>query len=121
MKIKFWAVMLSGSISSLGGATIVLTTNGNFSFNTIAGQGFIAIAAVILGRWNPYGVMMGALLFGFAQAIKDQIQILDFASAIPTEFFYMLPYIVTLLALIFTGRKTRGPKALGVHYDASVR
>ena len=47
--------------------------------------------------------MMGAILFGFAQAIKDQIQILDFASAIPTEFFYMLPYIVTLLALIFTG------------------
>lgn len=121
MKIKVWAVMLSGSIASLGGATIVLTTNGNFSFNTIAGQGYIAIAAVILGRWNPYGVLLGALLFGFAQSIKDQIQILDFASAIPTEVFYMLPYLVTLLALIFTGRKTRGPKALGTHYDASVR
>ena len=121
MKIKFWTVMLSGSIASLGGATIVLTSNGNFSFNTIAGQGYIAIAAVILGRWNPYGVMLGALLFGFAQALKDQIQILDFASAIPTELFYMLPYLVTLLALIFTGRKTRGPKALGEHYDASIR
>ena len=121
MKIKFWAVMLSGSIAALGGATIVLTTNGNFSFNTIAGQGYIAIAAVILGRWNPYGVLSGALLFGFAQAIKDQIQILDFASSIPTEVFYMLPYLVTLLALIFTGRKTRAPKALGIHYDASVR
>jgi len=121
MKIKFWAVMLSGSIASLGGATIVLTTNGNFSFNTISGQGYIAIAAVILGRWNPYGVLAGALLFGFAQSIKDQIQILDFANSIPTEVFYMLPYLVTLLALIFTGRKTRGPKALGIHYDASVR
>lgn len=121
MKIKFWAVMLSGSLSALGGATIVLTMNGNFSFNTIAGQGYIAIAAVILGRWNPYGVLYGTLLFGFAQSIKDQVQILDFTKNLPTEVFYMLPYFVTLLALILTGRKTRGPKALGVHYDSSIR
>lgn len=118
-KIKFWAVMLSGSISALGGATIVLTSNGNYSFNTIAGQGYIAIAAVILGRWNPYGVMWGALLFGFAQSIKDQIQILPTVDAIPTEIFYMLPYLITLIALIFTGRKSKAPKALGVHYDSS--
>lgn len=120
-KIKFWAVMLSGSISALGGATIVLTSNGKYSFNTIAGQGFIAITAVILGRWNPYGAILGALLFGIAQSLKDQIQILDFTSFLPTEIFYMFPYLVTLVALVLTGRKTRGPKASGLHYDPSVR
>lgn len=120
-RMKFWTVMLSGSISALGGATLVLTSNGNFSFNTIAGQGYIAIAAVILGRWNPYGVMWGGLLFGFAQALNDQIQILPVSNYVPTEFFYMLPYIVTLVALIFTGRKGRAPSALGSHYDSSIR
>ncbi len=118
-KIKFWTVMLSGSISALGGATIVLTSNGNFSFNTIAGQGYIAIAAVILGRWNPYGVMSGALLFGFAQSIKDFTQIMPAAQSIPTEVFYMMPYLITLIALIFTGHKSRAPQALGSHYDSS--
>lgn len=120
-RIKFWAVMLSGSLSALGGATIVLTSNGNFSFNTIAGQGYIAIAAVILGRWKPYGVMWGALLFGFAQAIKDQIQIFPSFDAIPTEVFYLLPYVITLIALILTGSKSKAPKALGTHYDSSVK
>lgn len=120
-KIKFWSVMLSGSLSALGGATIVLTSNGNFSFNTIAGQGYIAIAAVILGRWKPYGVMWGALLFGFAQAIKDQIQIFPSFDAIPTEVFYLLPYVITLIALILTGSKSKAPKALGTHYDSSVK
>lgn len=119
-RIKFWTVMLSGSISALGGAVLVLTSNSYFSFNTIAGQGYIAIAAVILGRWNPYGVLFGGLLFGAAQSLSDQFQIFEFSNAVPTELFYMLPYVITLVALVLTSRqKGKAPAALGSHYESS--
>lgn len=121
MKIKYISVLLSGSIAALGGATIVLTSNSNFAFNTISGQGYIALAAVIFGRWHPVGVMAGALFFGLAQAIKDQFQIFDFAAAIPNEFFYMLPYLLTLIVLLIAGGKTKAPSALGEHYDVGKR
>lgn len=73
MKVKYLAVLLSGSIAALGGATIVLTSNSNFAFNTISGQGYIALAAVIFGRWHPVGVMGGALFFGLAQADRKSV------------------------------------------------
>ncbi|KAB2333111.1 ABC transporter permease [Cytobacillus depressus] len=119
-RIRYTAVMLSGSLAALGGATIVLTSNSNFAFNTISGQGYIALAAVIFGKWHPVGAMLAALFFGLAQAVKDQFQILEFAAKIPTEFFYMLPYLLTLLVLVFTG-KARAPKALGEPYDVGKR
>ncbi|WP_321387498.1 ABC transporter permease [uncultured Enterococcus sp.] len=121
MKIKYLTVILSGSVAALGGATIVLTSNSNFAFNTISGQGYIALAAVIFGRWHPVGVMGGALFFGLAQAVKDQFQIFDFAAAIPNEFFYALPYLLTLLVLLIAGGKTKAPGALGEHYDVGKR
>lgn len=119
-RIRYAAVILSGSLASLGGATIVLTSNSNFAYNTISGQGYIALAAVIFGKWHPVGAMLAALFFGLAQAVKDQFQIFEFAAHIPTEFFYMLPYLLTLLVLIVTG-KARAPKALGEPYDVGKR
>ncbi|MDQ6418931.1 ABC transporter permease [Paenibacillus sp. LHD-117] len=120
-RTRYLAVILSGSIAALGGATIVLTSNGNFSFNTISGQGYIALAAVIFGKWNPIGAMLAALFFGLAQAVKDQLQIFDFAANMPDEFFYMLPYVLTLLVLIGAVGKSRAPKALGEPYEVGKR
>ncbi|WP_339206552.1 ABC transporter permease [Paenibacillus sp. FSL K6-3182] len=120
-RTRYIAVILSGSLAALGGATIVLTSNGNFAFNTISGQGYIALAAVIFGKWNPIGVMLASLFFGLAQAAKDQLQIFDFAASIPNEFFYMFPYVLTLLVLIGAVGKARSPKALGEPYDVGKR
>ncbi|MCL6603416.1 MAG: ABC transporter permease [Paenibacillus sp.] len=120
-RTRYMSVILSGSIAALGGATIVLTSNSNFAYNTISGQGFIALAAVIIGKWNPVGAMLAALLFGLAQAVKDQFQIFEFASKIPSEFFYMLPYLLTLLVLVGAVGKSRAPKALGQPYDIGKR
>ncbi|WP_438348577.1 ABC transporter permease [Paenibacillus sp. FA6] len=120
-RTRYIAVILSGSIAALGGATIVLTSNGNFSFNTISGQGYIALAAVIFGKWHPTGAMFAALFFGLAQAVKDQLQIFDFAASIPNEFFYMFPYVLTLIVLIGAVGKARAPKALGEPYEVGKR
>ncbi|URN96713.1 MAG: ABC transporter permease [Candidatus Pristimantibacillus lignocellulolyticus] len=120
-RTRYIAVILSGSIAAIGGATIVLTSNSNFAFNTISGQGYIALAAVIFGKWNPVGAMLAAMFFGLAQAVKDQLQIFEFAAKIPNEFFYMLPYLLTLLVLIGAVGKARSPKALGEPYEVGKR
>lgn len=120
-RIRYISVMLSASIAALGGATIVLTTTSSFSFTTIAGQGFIALAAMIFGKWHPIGVTLGAILFGFAQALKDQLQIIPFAQSIPNELFYMLPYLLTLIVLIFAVGRSSAPAALGQPYEPGKR
>ncbi|WP_059171725.1 ABC transporter permease [Bacillus sp. FJAT-27445] len=120
-RTRYLAVILSGSLAALGGATIVLTSNSNFAFNTISGQGYIALAAVIFGKWHPVGAMLAALFFGLAQAVKDQFQIFEFAQGIPNEIFYMLPYVLTLLVLIGAVGRSRSPKALGEPYDVGKR
>lgn len=120
-RTRYIAVILSGSIAALGGATIVLTSNSNFAFNTISGQGYIALAAVIFGKWNPVGAMLAAMFFGLAQAVKDQLQIFEFAASIPNEVFYMLPYLLTLFVLIGAVGKARAPKALGEPYEVGKR
>ncbi|MGZ9586094.1 ABC transporter permease [Paenibacillus marinisediminis] len=120
-RMRFWAVLVGGMVASLGGATITLTVQSFFSYHTISGQGFIAIAAVIFGRWHPIGAMGAALFFGFAQALRDQMQLFDFAQSIPTEVFYLLPYVATLVVLIFTSKRSHSPAALGTPYEAGKR
>ncbi|MBB6673371.1 ABC transporter permease [Cohnella nanjingensis] len=120
-KYRYVGVLISGALAGLGGATIVLTTTSNFSHNTISGQGFIAIAALIFGRWNPYGVFGAAFFFGLAQALRNFITQFDFAAHIPNEFLYMLPYVLTLLVLAGVVGSVRGPSAAGQPYDPSKR
>jgi simple sugar transport system permease protein len=115
-KMRYLAVMLSGALAGLGGATITLTTTSSFSHNTISGQGFIALAAMIFGKWNPVGVLGAAIFFGFAQALKNFVQLFDFASQIPTEFIYMLPYVLTILVLVGAVGRATPPSALGEPY-----
>ena len=79
-----------------------------------SGAGFIALAALILGRWKPVGVLMAALLFGFANSLKDQLGIIG--STIPSQFFAMLPYLATILAVAGFVGHAKPPAAEGIPY-----
>lgn len=120
-KYRYIGVMLSGALAGLGGATITLTTTSSFTHNTISGQGFIALAALIFGKWNPYGLAGAAIFFGFAQALRNFAQLFDWSKQIPTEVFYMLPYVLTLIVLAAAVGKSRAPSALGEPYDPARR
>ncbi|MFC0211803.1 ABC transporter permease [Paenibacillus chartarius] len=121
LRIRYIAVMLSGALAALGGATITLTTTSNFSHNTISGQGFIALAAVIFGKWNPLGALGATLFFGFAQALNNWIQLFPWSKSIPQEFIFMLPYVLTILVLAGAVGRARAPSALGEPYDPGKR
>lgn len=120
-KYRYIGVMISGALAGLGGATITLTTTSNFAHNTISGQGFIAIAAVIFGKWNPLGVAGAAIFFGLAQALRNFAQLFDWSQQIPNEVFYMLPYVLTLLVLAGAVGRSAAPGALGEPYDPAKR
>lgn len=120
-KMRYIAVMISGALAAMGGATITLTTTSNFSHNTISGQGFIALAALIFGKWHPAGAMGAALFFGIAQAIKALVQVYGLTQYVPTEFIFMLPYVLTILVMAgFVGRSS-APAALGKPYETGSR
>ncbi|MED1666177.1 ABC transporter permease [Brevibacillus laterosporus] len=120
-RVRYIAVMLSGALAALGGATVALTTTSNFSHNTISGQGFIALAAMIFGKWHPVGAMGAALFFGLAQAVKTLVQVFGLTKYIPVEFIYMLPYVLTILVLAGLVGKSRAPKASGEPYETGSR
>lgn len=120
-KYRYIGVLLSGALAGLGGATITLTTTSSFAHNTISGQGFIALAALIFGKWNPLGVVGAAMFFGLAQALRSFTQQFDFAKEIPAEFFYMLPYVLTLVVLAGAVGRSNAPAALGQPYDPAKR
>jgi len=120
-KMRYIGVMLSGAFAAFGGAIISLTTTSNFSQNTISGQGFIALAAVIFGKWHPAGAMLAALFFGFAQAISSSAQVFGFAEYVPVAFIQMLPYVLTILILAGLVGRARPPKASGIPYEKGER
>lgn len=121
-KYRYIGVIISGALAGIGGATITLTTTGNFSHTTISGQGFIALAAMIFGRWSPWGVFGATFFFGMAQALRNFVKLYDWSSHIPMEFLYMLPYLLTLLVLAgAVGKSVKGPAAAGQPYDPSKR
>lgn len=120
-RMRYTAVIISGALAAMGGATIALTTTSNFSHNTISGQGFIALAALIFGKWHPAGAMGAALFFGVAQAFKSLVQVLGLTAFIPIEFIFMLPYVLTILVLAgFVGR-SNAPAASGKPYETGSR
>ncbi|WP_019637413.1 ABC transporter permease [Paenibacillus fonticola] len=115
-RMRYTGVLISGALAGLGGAIITLTTTSNFSYSTISGQGYIALAAVIFGKWNPYGVLGAALFFGCVQALNSSAQVLGFSAYIPTAFIQMLPYLLTIIVLAGFVGKAEGPKASGEPY-----
>ncbi|BAQ10580.1 inner-membrane translocator [Bacillus sp. OxB-1] len=115
-KIRYIAVIISGGLAGIGGAIYSQTMTGDFGHATINGQGFIALAAMIFGKWHPIGAMGAALFFGFAQALAISSTNIQFLQSIPSVYFNILPYVLTILALAgFIGR-ANAPKASGQPY-----
>lgn len=115
-RTRYIAVVLSGVFAGIGGAVYALSISGNFTGLTISGQGFLAIAAMIFGKWHPLGAMGAALFFGFAQSLGITGAQIPYLKEIPSVFLIMAPYILTILALTgFVGRSD-APKASGVPY-----
>lgn len=120
-KYRYLAVMASGALAGIGGAVLTLTTTNVFAHNTISGQGYIAIAAMIFGKWNPIGAFGAALFFGLSQAVRNYIQMFEWAQAIPQEIIFMLPYLLTVIVLVAAVGRSAAPAALGQPYDPGKR
>jgi simple sugar transport system permease protein len=113
-RVRYRSVVLGGAMAGLAGSYLTLGSVGSFEENMTAGRGFIALAAMIFGRWNPVGALGAALLFGFAEALQAKLAILE--TPIPSQFLLMAPYVITLLVVAgFVGR-SRPPAADGQPY-----
>ncbi|MBF4561630.1 ABC transporter permease [Microbacterium sp. VKM Ac-2870] len=111
---RFWNVLLAGAIAGMGGAYFTLVSVPQFTKDMTAGLGYIALAAVIFGRWDPVRATLAALLFGFATNLQNLLTVLK--TPIPSEFMLMLPYVVTILAVVGFAGQIRGPAASGKPY-----
>lgn len=115
-RMRYIGVIISGFMGGLGGSVFALTIVLNFSHSTIAGQGFMSLAAVIFGKWHPLGAMGAAIFFGFAQSLAVVSSNIPFLENVPSIWLTIAPYLLTILALTgFIGRAT-APKASGTHY-----
>ena len=113
-KRQMLACLVNGLLGGAGGAYLIIAQLGLFNDNLTAGRGYIALATVILGRYSPVGVFLAALLFGIANAVEIRLQALGVH--LPTQALAMLPYIITLFALLLTSGRSREPEALAKPY-----
>ncbi len=111
-RIRYIALMIGGGLMAAGGAFLSLSQLGAFTHGIISGRGWVAIALVIFGNWDPIRVMGGALIFGGTFALQLRLQAMGLELPVPYETFLALPYIVTIIALVIAGRNASYPAAL---------
>ena len=112
--VKYVASVICGALAGIGGAFLVTCYSTTYTDGNVAGRGFIALAAVIFGRWSAGGVLLACLFFGFCDAVQIRLQVGSYG--IPYQFFQMIPYIATVLVLAVVGAKKAGPKGVGKPY-----
>jgi simple sugar transport system permease protein len=112
--VRYSNVILGGMVAGLGGAFFTIGSTGGFEREMTAGRGYIGLAAMIFGGWNPIGGFLAALVFGFADAIQSRLSILSIA--IPSEFLLMVPYVVTIIVVAGLVGRSRAPAADGKPY-----
>ncbi len=112
--VKYVASILCGALAGMGGAYLTTCYANTYVDGNVAGRGFIALAAVIFGRWTGGGVLLACLFFGFCDALQIRLQVGSFG--IPYQFFQMIPYVATILVLALLGMKKSGPKGVGKAY-----
>ena len=123
-KMRYAGVIISGILGGLGGIVYITSGVSEWKFeNGVAGFGFLALAVMIFGQWKPVNIALAALLFGLLRALSNVYVAFDFLAGlpIPGTVYNMLPYIISLLVLIFTSKKSRAPKAEGIPYDKGSR
>ncbi|MES0884385.1 ABC transporter permease [Roseibium sp. SCP14] len=116
---RYTAIAVSGAIAALGGVHLVLSQVYLFAEGMSAGKGFIALAAIILGRWSPVGAVLAAFFFGFCDAMQLRLQFSN--PDVPYQAFLIIPYVASLVALVGFVGKVRAPAAVGLEYDREKR
>lgn len=117
--MRYSGVLISGLLGGIGGAVFAQSISGNFSVSTIVGQGFMALAAMIFGKWNPLGAMAASLFFGFAQSLSIIGSQLPVISSVPAVYLQITPYVITILVLVLFFGSAVAPKADGINYIKS--
>ncbi|MBR7064204.1 MAG: ABC transporter permease [Treponema sp.] len=113
--MRYFGVLASGALSGLGGAIMLVTYSGEFN-GSVAGLGFLSIAALIFGQWKPLGILGATFFFGFFTTLANVSQVIPALAVVPTVLFKVFPYIVTLIALVFSSKNMSAPRASGVPY-----
>ena len=130
VKMRYLGVMISGALAGIGGSVFAVTTANSSANGDVVGFGFLALAVMIFGNWKPLPIAGGALLFGLFKCIAASYNTLDingdgyYALAnigLDSNFYRMLPYLITLIVLAFTSKSSRAPKAEGIPYDKGSR
>ena len=119
-RVRYFGVVLSGVLAGVGGAYLSIGQSSLFTRNMTAGRGFIALAALIFGKWRPVQTLLACVLFGFADALTIQMQgvaKLPSGDDVPVQFIQMIPYVVTIVVLAGFIGQSRAPGALGVPYE----
>ncbi len=129
-KMRYAGTTISGALAGLGGFVFALTTANASATGEVAGFGFLALAVMIFGNWNPLTIALASFLFGLFKCIAAAYSTIDLNGdgiyllkelGISTNFYRMLPYLITLIVLAFTSKKSRAPKAEGIPYDKGIR
>jgi len=115
VRVRYATVTLGGILSSIAGASLSIALLNVFQQNLTSGMGFIAVALVYFGGWSPAGVLLGSLLFSIVNALQLWVQVLGIP--IPSDFATMMPYVITILALVFAVRKINTPTALSKIFE----
>ena len=120
-RVRWLAVLASGALAGMGGASLSIFLSSSFSRDMTAGRGFMALAALIFGKWKPVPAALACLLFGFAEAVQIRLAGCDLwgSEPIPVQFIQILPYLVTILVLAGFVGHSRAPKALGTPFGRS--
>src|SRR6267142_1424169 len=118
-RMRYSGVLIAGALAGIGGAYLSIGQSSLFTRNMTSGRGFIALAALIFGKWRPFQTMLACLLFGFTEAVSYQMQAVKLPSGddIPVQFIQMVPYVVTIVVLAGFIGSSRPPHALGIPYQ----
>ena len=119
-RMRYSGVLLSGALAAIGGAYLSIGQSSLFTRNMTAGRGFIALAALIFGKWRPVQTMLACLLFGFAEAVTYVMQgvvKLPSGEEVPVQFIQMIPYVLTIIVLAGFIGLSRAPRSLGIPYE----
>jgi simple sugar transport system permease protein len=118
-RMRYSGVLIAGVLAGIAGAYLSIGQSSLFTRNMTAGRGFIALAALIFGKWRPFQTMLACLLFGFTEAVSYRMQAVKLPSGedIPVQFIQMVPYVLTIIVLAGFIGSSRPPRALGIPYQ----
>jgi ABC-type uncharacterized transport system permease subunit len=116
-KLRYQALVIGGAMGGIGGSYLALGIAQSFATEMVAGRGFIAIALVTFARWRPGGILLAAMMLGLFDVLQFELQLSG--SKIPNSVLLALPYVATLVILVFVGKGTRAPQSLGVSLKES--